>query len=184
MCQVGECKTKFRKFSFTLSIWRDGFLAAVSFSPTPMDRWRIKALGKPVLSLPINDPFGITIIQAEGTHWSRVRERNRFLFCARFLQYVAGKEQQWQRCLESNSGCQWNKVLRICCIYSTTYLMLINWRLQIHKSLHWYQSPSFKPSFDRMQSGSAPLICVDEWLFCCVERCLYCCIEACDGRFF
>ena len=39
-------------------------------------------MGKPVLSLPINDPFRIPIRQAEGTHWCRVRERNRFLFCA------------------------------------------------------------------------------------------------------
>ena len=39
-------------------------------------------MGKPVLSMPINDPFRIPIKQAEGTHWCRVRERNRFLFCA------------------------------------------------------------------------------------------------------
>ena len=86
-----------------MSIWRDRFLAAVSISPTPMDRWRISVMGKPVLSLPINDPFRIPIKQAEGTHWTRVRERNRFLF---WLGSSFFNTLQGQRCLESVWGCQ------------------------------------------------------------------------------
>ena len=126
MCQVGECTTKFRN-----SVLRCPYEVAVSISPTPMDRWRISVMGKPVLSLPINDPFRIPIRQAEGMHWCRARERNRFLFYAgiKFLQYVAGTEVSGIVLRLS----RWIKVLSIYCLYSASYLLLINRKFQILK---------------------------------------------------
>ena len=119
------CKTKFRKFSFTLSIWRDGFLAAVSFFPTPMDRWRISVMGKPVLSLPINDPFRIPIRQAEGTHWCRARERNRFsVLCWDQVSSIRCRcRGVW---IQSEAAQMEQGITNHSCLYSVVYLLLMN----------------------------------------------------------
>ena len=99
-------------------------MVAISISPTPMDRWRISVMGKPVLSLPINDPSRIPIRQAEGTHWCRARERNRFLFCAgiRFLQYVAGTEVSR---IQTEAVKMEKGITNCCCLYSAVNLLLI-----------------------------------------------------------
>ena len=69
-------------------------MEAVSISPTPMDRWRISVMGKPVLSLPINIFSEYPSVKLKE-HIGAGQERETiFLFCAgiKFLQYIAGAE--------------------------------------------------------------------------------------------
>jgi len=55
-----------------------------------------------------------------------LRERNRFLFCARFLQHVAGKEQQCRGVWNPNQAVNGTRYYEFAVYILLHYLMFIN----------------------------------------------------------
>ena len=150
MCQVGECKTKFRKFSFTLSIWRDGFLAAVSISPTPDWQVENKCHGE-------TGPLSAYKWFFQNTH--QMSWRNALVQGKRVEPFsvLCWDQVSSIRCrcrgvwIQSEAAQMEQGITNHSCLYSAVYLLLMNGKFSdpLLFTLHFKEEPTYYSTYGK-----------------------------------